>query len=114
MSRLPIEIDRDLEGRLVIFATERRTVLRIITDVASQVSPAVIANVARAAHEYHEHGGASLATELHNALEDVAERAVLTILKLTPGDALALSTVLARYANAAFDHVGTQLDEVQS
>lgn len=103
MSRLPFQIDNGLDGEIIVIAEGRAQVQDIVSDVASQVPPNVIANIARIVHEYHEHGGPALAAELALALENISERAVIRVANLSPTDAWALGIALQRYATVAFE-----------
>lgn len=103
MSNLPIEIDRDIHGGITLYVTERDAVLHTVMDVARQVAPTVIAHVARAVQEYHENGGASAAGDLDLALQDVPDHVNLTVLKLTPAEAMALAIALQYEAAALLD-----------
>lgn len=103
MSRLPIDIDRDIHGGITLYVTERDAVLHTVMDVARQVSPNVIAHVARATQEYHESGGTSAAADLDVALMDVPEHVNLTVLKMTPHEAMALAIALQYEAAALLD-----------
>ena len=94
MSRLPVSIEHDIHGGITVYAEERDSVLHSVMDVAAQVSPVTLANIARTLQEYHESAGTSAAQALDAALSDVPDRIALTVLKLTPEEALALGTAL--------------------
>lgn len=103
MNQLPIAIERDIHGGLTLFVTERDAVLHTVMDVARQVAPTVIAHVARAVQEYHENGGPSSAGDLDLALQDVPDHVNLTVLKLTPAEAMALAIALQYEATQLLD-----------
>lgn len=97
MTTLPVAIDHDLNGGIVVYAEERAAVLNMVMDVAATVAPTALAHIAAALHEYHESAGTSAAAALDRALEDVPDRVAVSVLKLTPEEAIALGSALTRY-----------------
>lgn len=100
MSRLPVTVEQDINGGITVYADERDSVLHSVMDVAAQVSPVTLANIARTLQEYHESAGTSAAQALDLALLDVPDRIAVTVLKLTPMEALALAVTLRHNALA--------------
>lgn len=94
MTGLPVEVDLDINGGVAIYATERAAVLHSVMDVAAQVSPVVVGNIALALQEYNESMGLKAAQDLDHALLDVPDRMTLSVLKLTGEEAVALGVAL--------------------
>lgn len=94
MSRLPVSLDQDLNGGIVIFAEDRDAVLNTVMDVAAAVPPVALAAIGNAVREYHESAGQSAAANLDEALTAVPDRIALSLLKLTPEEAVALGVAL--------------------
>lgn len=99
--RLPVSVEADLNGGVVVFAEERDAVLNAVMDVAATVAPTTIAAIASALHEYHESAGTTAAAALDRALEDVSDHICVTLLKLTGAEAVALGIALQRAGMAS-------------
>lgn len=102
--RLPVAIEVDtFDEAVILYAEERDAVWDVVQSVASVVSPTVLANISRTVAQYHEDGGVSAAAALDDACEDIPERAVVTLLRMSAQEAIALGIALQRWGLQAFD-----------
>ena len=97
MSVLPVSVEiNPVTEAVVIYAHEQDAIWAVCQAVAKNVPPMVIANIARASHEFHENGGISAAAALDSACEDIPDRLNIELLRLSGDEAIALGAALQR------------------
>ena len=97
MSTLPVAIDL-FDDTICLYTTEQEAAWDVVQSVAAVVPPTVLANVARAVHEFNESAGLSAAAAVDNACADIESDTPIRVLRLDAYEALALSAALNRVA----------------